>query len=125
MQEQPAPPPPSQQPLPTPAVVSQPAPPTTSPSGAQPSRLFVSPFARTVAKEKGIDLQTANIQGSGTFGSIVSGDLDSVAIPAAQPLQLGDYEDIPHSQTRKVKRCLCNCHCYCSVLLSDYCPTPV
>lgn len=105
VQKQEAPPTPSiapQQAPPTPAPVTQPAPAAAS-SGTQPSRLFASPFARTMAKEKGIDLQTANIQGSGTFGSIVSGDLDSVAIPAVQqPLQVGDYEDIPHSQIRKV-----------------------
>ena len=47
-----------------------------------------------------------NVQGSGTFGSIVSADLDQVAKPVMQPSQVGDYEDIPHSQTRKVKICL-------------------
>ena len=57
-----------------------------------------------MAKEKGIDLQTVNVQGSGTFGSIVSGDLDKATVPVMQqPSQVGDYEDIPHSQTRKVK----------------------
>lgn len=111
MQKQEAPPTPPaapQQAPPTPAPVIQPAPvATATTTGAQPSRLFVSPFARTVAKERGIDLQTANIPGSGTFGSIVSGDLDSVSMPAMQqPSQVGDYVDIPHSQTRKVKDCL-------------------
>ena len=56
-----------------------------------------------MAKERGIDLQAVGVQGSGAFGSIVSGDLDSVAMPVAQPSPVGDYEDIPHSQTRKVK----------------------
>lgn len=109
MQKQEAPPTPSaapQQAPPTPAPVTQPAPAATATSGAQPSRVLISPFARTVAKERGIDLQTANIPGSGTFGSIVSGDLDTVSMPAMQqPSQVGDYEDIPHSQTRKVKEC--------------------
>lgn len=89
----------SQQAPPTPATATQPPPSMTS----QPSRLFVSPFARTVAKERGIDLSTVNLQGSGTFGSIVSGDLVSAAMPVVQPSQPGDYEDTPHSQTRKVK----------------------
>lgn len=102
MQTQEAPPPPPQQPPPTSAPVAQPAPAVAS-SG---TRLFVSPFARTVAKERGIDLQAVNVQGSGTFGSIVSADLDKVAMPVTQPSQVGDYEDIPHSQTRKVKGCL-------------------
>ena len=59
-----------------------------------------------MAKERGIDLQAVNVRGSGTFGSIVSADLDQAAIPVTQPSQVGDYEDIPHSQTRKVKECL-------------------
>jgi len=102
VQQQAAPPTPAitpQQAPPSPAAVTQPPPP---PTASQPSRLFVSPFARTMAKERGIDLSASNIQGSGTFGSIVSGDLASAAMPLAQPSQLGDYEDIPHSQTRKV-----------------------
>ena len=105
MQTQEAPSSPPQQPPPTPAPINQPAPAVTS-SSTQPSRLFVSPFARTVAKERGIDLQAANVQGSGTFGSIVSADLDQVAMPVTRPSQVGDYEDVPHSQTRKVKKCL-------------------
>ena len=55
-----------------------------------------------MANERGIDLQTANLQGSGTFGSIVSADLEHATMPVVQSAQLGDYEDIPHSQTRKV-----------------------
>ena len=106
MQKQESPPAAPQQAPPTPAPVTQPAPVATATTGMRPSHLFVSPFARTMAKERGIDLQTANIPGSGTFGSIVSGDLDSVSMPAMQqPSQVGDYVDIPHSQTRKVKEC--------------------
>lgn len=109
VQKQEAPPTPPvapQQAPPTPAPVSQPAP-TVISSTQQPSRLFVSPFARTVAKERGIDIQAANVQGSGMLGSIVAGDLSSVATPAVQqPSLVGDYEDIPHSQTRKVKEYL-------------------
>lgn len=96
VQEQPTPP--------TPAAPTQ-APPTQQPAPSIkfPSRVLASPFARTVAKEKGIDLQAANIDGSGTYGSIVSRDLDRVPPAVEAPVQeLGDYEDIPHSQTRKV-----------------------
>ena len=94
-----------QQAAPTPAAPTQ-APPTQQPAPSIkfPSRTLASPFARTVAKEKGIDLQGANIDGSGAFGSIVSGDLDSlVPLTAEAPKQeFGDFEDIPHSQIRKV-----------------------
>lgn len=104
MQKPEAPPTPPVAPLqapPTPVPVTQPV--SAASPNTQSSRLFVSPFAKTMAKERGIDLQTANIQGSGTFGSIVSGDLDTAAMPVVQPSQLEDYVDIPHSQTRKVK----------------------
>ena len=75
-----------------------------------------------MAKERGIDLQAVNVQGSGTFGSIVSGDLDQAAMPLTQPSQVGDYEDVPHSQTRKVKQCL---QLFMLVFghFSDYCST--
>ena len=103
MQEQQAPPTPA---TPTEAPpIQQPA-----PSIKFPGRTLASPFARTIAKEKGIDLQGANIDGSGAFGSIVSGDLDRVPQAVEAPMQavetpmqeFVDYEDIPHSQTRKV-----------------------
>jgi len=93
-----------QEATPTPAAPTQ-APPTQQPAPSVmfPSRTLASPFARTVAKEKGIDLQGANIDGSGAFGSIVSGDLDRVPLTVEAPIQqFGDFEDIPHSQTRKV-----------------------
>ena len=69
-----------------------------------------------MAKERGIDLQAVNVQGSGTFGSIVSGDLDKATVPVMQPSQVGDYEDTPHSQTRKVKE-FYNNRCYCMAIL--------
>ncbi len=57
---------------------------TQQPTGG---RLLASPLAKSIAKEKGIDLNT--IKGSGENGRIVSRDLESVqpsAAPAAQPV---------------------------------------
>ncbi|MDF7812268.1 pyruvate dehydrogenase complex dihydrolipoamide acetyltransferase [Hymenobacter sp. YC55] len=68
------------------------APAATAPAAAtttqQPAggRLLASPLAKSIAKEKGIDLNT--IKGSGENGRIISRDLESVqpsAAPAAQP----------------------------------------
>lgn len=85
------------------------------------SRIKASPLARTIAKDKGIDL--TSVTGSGENGRIVKRDLDEAAAapqpaaaqattrpaetaPAAAPAPTpaaaqGDYEDIPVSQMRK------------------------
>ncbi len=87
------------------------------------SRVLASPLAKTIAKEKGVDL--AQVQGSGPDGRIVKRDVETFQ-PAAQPAatpaapapaakpaapapvaqtapaaQEGGYEDIPLSQMRK------------------------
>jgi pyruvate dehydrogenase E2 component (dihydrolipoamide acetyltransferase) len=57
--------------------------PAGAPTGG---RIFASPLARSIAKEKGIDLHT--IKGSGENGRIVSRDLENAqpaAAPAASP----------------------------------------
>jgi pyruvate dehydrogenase E2 component (dihydrolipoamide acetyltransferase) len=103
--------------------------PTPAPAGetpAQPSgdqRVKASPLARSIAREKGIDL--LNIQGSGDAGRIVKRDVEALIqnpvpapqeqvapappapaapqIPAFQPtLPDAAFEDVPLSQMRKV-----------------------
>ncbi|WP_375434127.1 pyruvate dehydrogenase complex dihydrolipoamide acetyltransferase [uncultured Hymenobacter sp.] len=65
------------------AATPQAATTTQQPAGG---RLLASPLAKSIAKEKGIDLNT--IKGSGENGRIISRDLESAqpsAAPAAQP----------------------------------------
>ncbi|MCA3560939.1 MAG: pyruvate dehydrogenase complex dihydrolipoamide acetyltransferase [Aestuariivirga sp.] len=102
-------------PPPAPAPAAPPA-----PARAEGARIFASPLARRVAKQKGIDIAT--LLGSGPHGRIVVKDVDS-AKPAAQPaakpaaaaiapppsdeqvLKLfaeGSYELVPHDGLRKV-----------------------
>ncbi len=92
---------------PEPAVKSETAPAAASAPAAAPRgdhRVKVSPLARRLASEKGVDLAT--VAGSGPGGRIVKKDLAAVpAIPAvaavAVPAAAGGYEDIPLSQIRK------------------------
>ena len=95
--------------------------PSTSYSDAQPSsliqsnvalshRVFASPLARRLAKQRNIDLNT--LTGSGPNGRIVKRDIDAgsagaVSTPAiahpstASPLNLDNYTEIPHSGMRR------------------------
>jgi pyruvate dehydrogenase E2 component (dihydrolipoamide acetyltransferase) len=103
------------------AAASKPAAtPTIQPASAQPAaeRVFASPLARRLAKEKGINLAT--LKGSGPHGRIVSRDVENAkpgAAPAAKPamamamqpsddsvLKLfaeGSYDLVPHDGMRK------------------------
>ena len=85
------------------AIIPEPAIATTSPGG----RIFASPLAKKMAKEKGINL--SQVKGSGEHGRIVKKDIEnftpgkSVAtamtfVPSGQE----SFEDIPKSQMRKV-----------------------
>jgi pyruvate dehydrogenase E2 component (dihydrolipoamide acetyltransferase) len=86
--------------------------------GGNGSRLFASPLARRIAKQKGIDL--AALKGSGPHGRIVLKDVETArpgAAPApkaaaamAQPMsddavlkmfEAGSYELVPHDGMRK------------------------
>ena len=58
------------------------APKTEKPVENKGDRIFASPLARRIAKDKGIDL--ANVQGSGPRGRIVKADLEDVK-PSAKP----------------------------------------
>jgi pyruvate dehydrogenase E2 component (dihydrolipoamide acetyltransferase) len=72
-------------------------------------RVVASPLAKSLAKEKGIDI--AQVQGTGDGGRIVKRDIESF-VPSAQPVASDgvampavvgqeSYEDFPASQMRK------------------------
>lgn len=69
-------------------------------------RIFVSPLAKKLAEEKGINI--TNVKGSGEHGRIVKRDIENYT-PAASGTSVGkfvpagqeDYEDVPNSQMRK------------------------
>jgi pyruvate dehydrogenase E2 component (dihydrolipoamide acetyltransferase) len=63
------------------AAVSAPAP--AAPAAADGSRVFASPLARRIAKEKGLDL--GQIKGSGPKGRIVKADVESAKPGASAP----------------------------------------
>ncbi len=95
------------------SIVQALAPPVTAPTG----RLFASPLARRLAREKGLDL--AGLQGSGPHGRIVKRDVEraasavtpvvtSVATPVVSPVVqpvvidgTAAFHDVPHSSMRK------------------------
>jgi len=77
--------------------------PTQTASG---ERIFVSPLAKKMADEKGINL--SQVKGSGENGRIVKRDIENFT-PAAQSAQVGkfvpsgqeDFDEVPNSQMRK------------------------
>jgi pyruvate dehydrogenase E2 component (dihydrolipoamide acetyltransferase) len=77
------------------------APTTTAPASTSDARLKVSPLARIIAKEKGIDLR--QVKGSGEDGRIVKKDLENVAAIAARPAFVGIEKstEVRVSQMRK------------------------
>lgn len=65
------------------------------------ARVFASPLAKKIAKERGIDL--SQVQGTGPSQRIVSRDLESVKkVPAVPQLPSGTFEELPLSPIRKV-----------------------
>ena len=98
--------------LPNPSTSETAAPPTLlSGSKVTPShRVFVSPLARRLAKQRGIDLNT--LIGTGPNGRIVKRDIEAgsafavsspvMAQPSTvSPSTLGDYTEVPHSGMRR------------------------
>ncbi|MGQ0484860.1 MAG: pyruvate dehydrogenase complex dihydrolipoamide acetyltransferase [Hyphomicrobiales bacterium] len=107
-----------------PAKSAEPAPATVTAAPAAPkpngsgNRLFASPLARRIAKQKGIDL--AALKGSGPRGRIVLKDVEGAkpgTAPTAKPATMahpmsddvvlklfepGSYELVPHDSMRKV-----------------------
>jgi pyruvate dehydrogenase E2 component (dihydrolipoamide acetyltransferase) len=88
--------------------------------GADGARVFASPLAKRIAKQKGIEI--SSLKGSGPHGRIVLKDVESAkpgAAPAAKPaaaqiapgpsdeqvlklFEPGSYELVPHDNMRKV-----------------------
>jgi len=121
---------PATAPAPASAPAETPAPATAAPTPAAPvasggERVFVSPLARRMAAQAGIDLSA--LRGSGPHGRIVKADIEAAmakgtpgqvaapraaapqpAAPAAAagalPYQIppGDYEEVPLTSMRKV-----------------------
>jgi pyruvate dehydrogenase E2 component (dihydrolipoamide acetyltransferase) len=106
-----------------PKAQAAPAAPPTKTNGQASGRVFASPLARRIAKEKGVDL--AAVQGSGPHGRIVLKDVESAkpgakapaaagAAPAAAlsaPMaddaiaklyEPGSYQVVPHDGMRKI-----------------------
>lgn len=113
-------------PLPGKAAAAPPTPAAT-PAAAAPvaaamapkltgDRVFASPLAKKMAKDKGIDIAALKGTGTGPGGRIVRADIlalgdarptvaaTTAATPAAAapPAGAGGYTDIPHTQIRKV-----------------------
>ena len=93
-----------------------------APQASEGTRVFASPLAKRLAKEKGINL--ASVKGSGPYGRIVSKDVENVKPGAAAPATAaspaatfaappsdaailknfadGSYDLVPHDGMRKV-----------------------
>ena len=79
----------------------------TSAASTPNGRLFVSPLAKKIASEKGINL--SQVKGSGENGRIVKSDVENFVPSAQSSVSVGkfvatgqeDFEDIPNSQMRK------------------------
>jgi pyruvate dehydrogenase E2 component (dihydrolipoamide acetyltransferase) len=116
-------PPPAAAPPPAPATVAKAEPPRPAPQSgngqdAGGERIFVSPLARRMAKQGGLDLTA--LKGSGPNGRIVKADIEaamqrgappapqSAATPAAAPVArpsapiAAPHTLVPHSSIRKV-----------------------
>lgn len=92
-------------PVPTAApVVAAPVAPTAT--VVNEGRIFASPLAKKIAKEKGVDLKF--VKGSGEHGRITKTDLDNYTPASANtyiasaPIGQVSFEDTPVSQMRKV-----------------------
>ncbi|HLT32917.1 MAG TPA: pyruvate dehydrogenase complex dihydrolipoamide acetyltransferase [Aquaticitalea sp.] len=81
---------------------------SSSSSNADANRIFVSPLAKKMADEKGINI--AQVKGSGENGRIVKRDIENYSPGAASPATVGkfvpagqeDFDEKPNSQMRKV-----------------------
>ena len=97
-------------PAPVAAATPTPAAAPTPSASLHGTRLFLSPLARRLAKESGLD--PAQIQGTGPDGRIVRRDVQAAiakggvatpkaAVPALPNIPAGSFTDIPHSGMRK------------------------
>lgn len=84
------------------------APVATSTSSTDSSRIFVSPLAKAMAEEKGINL--SEVKGSGGNGRVIKRDIENFSPSASSPASAGkfvpsgqeDFDEKPNSQMRKV-----------------------
>ena len=76
---------------PEPKTADTPAPP--APETAEGERIFASPLARRIAKEKGLDL--TKVKGSGPKGRIVKADVESARPEAAAPAAKSEEKAAP------------------------------
>src|SRR5690554_1593254 len=79
---------------------------SSSTSSSDSSRIFISPLAKKMADEKGINIQ--QVKGSGENGRIIKRDIENFT-PAASasvgkfvPTGQEDFDEVKHSQMRKV-----------------------
>jgi pyruvate dehydrogenase E2 component (dihydrolipoamide acetyltransferase) len=114
---------PAQAPAATPVAAKAAAPAQAPAATNGASRVFASPLARRLAKERGIDI--ASLAGSGPHGRIVKADLEGAKPGAAAPaaatrpaaplgtpttsdaqimklFEEGSYEVVPHDNVRKI-----------------------
>ncbi len=85
------------------AAASEPAAQTEKPPMKGDGRIKASPLAKTLAKERGIDI--ADVTGSGTAGRVVRRDVESIvpnpASRRSHVVSSGQYEDVPLSMMRE------------------------
>lgn len=81
---------------------------TASSTSTDASRVFVSPLAKKMAEEKGINL--SEVKGSGENGRVIKRDIENFTPGATSPATAGkfvptgqeDFDEKPNSQMRKV-----------------------
>ncbi len=110
-QAAPAPSPPAAPPNAAPVAATTAPSPAPSAAPLPDGRIFVSPLAKRMAKQAGLDL--ASIEGSGPHGRIVKSDIEAAlarpakaaaeapAAPAPAPPVTADYDEVPLNAMRK------------------------
>jgi pyruvate dehydrogenase E2 component (dihydrolipoamide acetyltransferase) len=81
---------------------------SSSSSTSDSSRVFVSPLAKKMAEEKGINI--SEVKGSGENGRVIKRDIENFTPSASSPATVGkfvpsgqeDFDEKPNSQMRKV-----------------------
>lgn len=78
---------------------------TAAPIPSSSERIFASPLAKRIARDKEIDL--SKIQGSGPYGRIIRADVENASVLSSQPSVTiptgpGSFTDLPLSSMRKV-----------------------
>ncbi|MGY0391889.1 pyruvate dehydrogenase complex dihydrolipoamide acetyltransferase [Bizionia sp. KMM 8389] len=90
------------------AVVNKPAETPKTNASSNSGRVFISPLAKRIAEERGIDI--SQVTGSAENGRIVKRDIENFKPAAASAASVGkfvptgqeDFDEVKHSQMRKV-----------------------